>query len=115
MNEDARLTAKEILRRMTSLTSSMGSFQSYLSNVCKTSALSPEQQSQVVATLDYLCLMMEALLVLQSVTERSLWTDVSTLYKSLSTHWRTALVNLEMEVGAMETPEGQALRELFDD
>jgi len=99
LNED-QLKLKQIQRRMTSLMSSMESFQSYLKSLSKTSEPSPALLSVAAATSDLVSLMTAALAVSQSETDRLYWTNDLARLQNLKGLWRTASVSLNDAVDA---------------
>lgn len=105
MDEETRLTIKEILRRTTSLQSSVESFQNYLLKLCKISALSPGMQYLVEATSEFLSLMIAGLYVSQFGMDRSRWTNDFTDFLTLREHWRTAYGNFETASSELAAPE----------
>lgn len=93
LNEE-QLAIRQIQRRLTSLTSSAESFQSYLNKLSITSESSQGLVSLAVATSEFLSLTTEGLAALQSGADLSYWTNASTRLLSLRGHWRTALESL---------------------
>jgi len=93
LNED-QLKLKQIQRRMTSLTSSMESFQTFLLSLPKTSEPSPGLLCAAAATSDLVSLMMAAAAVSQSEMDRLYWTNDLARLRNLKGLWHTACENL---------------------
>jgi len=93
MDHASKQRLKEIQRRTISLTTSSESFLLYLHNLQQTSGLSPELQSVVAATSEFLSLMTEALRVSQLDMNRLNWTEDSTPFRNWRAHWHTAYEN----------------------
>jgi len=105
MQSKALTEHKSLTRRMTSLRASAESFQNFLVNLCKTSALSADERAAVGAILDYLSLMTAGAHVLQYAMDRFNWTSDSTDLLTLKRHWLGALESFEMMTGHLAAPE----------